>query len=220
MKNSFFLTKASVAALFISFVTFEGPARAFTVIGLPDSGYTSSTTLIDITGLTNGSSYTSVTDGSQTVSFSSALGKAIVPSSWDTWNSPPDAETSTPAVLIQYGDSLTLDLSVPSVVFGLELEPNIKLVFPFSAKFYSGATLAGSIDLSPDGDSGSLLFAGSDGTMPFTKVILTNTDASSGGFAIAQLRYQPVPGPLPILGTFAAFNFSRKVRSRLKSAGL
>ena len=201
-----------------SFVIAPAPSHAFSTFTSPDSLYLSSTTLIDISGIPEFTSLTSVTDGTQTVSFSGTVQKRQVGSSWLTWGSPPATESSTPPVLFYTGDSLTLSLSSPSSIFGFELEPNIFSQFSYTASYYSGASLLGSINRSPDGSAGALLYAAS--TSDITRVEISATGTSSQGFAIAQLRYgagtTSVPGPLPILGVAAAFGFSRKLRKRIK----
>ena len=201
-----------------SFVIAPAPSHAFSTFTSPDSLYLSSTTLIDISGIPEFTSLTSVTDGTQTVSFSGTVQKRQVGSSWLTWGSPPATESSTPPVLFYTGDSLTLSLSSPSSIFGFELEPNIFSQFSYTASYYSGASLLGSINRSPDGSAGALLYAAS--TRDITRVEISATGTSSQGFAIAQLRYgagtTSVPGPLPILGVAAAFGFSRKLRKRIK----
>ena len=50
-----------------------------------------------------------------------------------------------------------------------------------------------------------------------------DTPTRSGGFAylgpnLNLLQTQAVPGPLPILGTAAAFGYSRKLRKRIKNS--
>ena len=201
-----------------SFVIAPAPSHAFSTFTSPDSLYLSSTTLIDISGIPEFTSLTSVTDGTQTVSFSGTVQKRQVGSSWLTWGSPPATESSTPPVLFYTGDSLTLSLSSPSSIFGFELQPNIFSQFSYTASYYSGASLLGSINRSPDGSAGALLYAAS--TSDITRVEISATGTSSQGFAIAQLRYgagtTSVPGPLPILGVAAAFGFSRKLRKRIK----
>ena len=201
-----------------SFVIAPAPSHAFSTFTSPDSLYLSSTTLIDISGIPEFTSLTSVTDGTQTVSFSGTVQKRQVGSSWLTWGSPPATESSTPPVLFYTGDSLTLSLSSPSSIFGFELEPNNFSQFSYTASYYSGASLLGSINRSPDGSAGALLYAAS--TRDITRVEISATGTSSQGFAIAQLRYgagtTSVPGPLPILGVAAAFGFSRKLRKRIK----
>ena len=104
-----------------SFVIAPAPSHAFSTFTSPDSLYLSSTTLIDISGIPEFTSLTSVTDGTQTVSFSGTVQKRQVGSSWLTWGSPPATESSTPPVLFYTGDSLTLSLSSPSSIFGFEL---------------------------------------------------------------------------------------------------
>ena len=201
-----------------SFVIAPAPSHAFSTFTSPDSLYLSSTTLIDISAIPEFTSLTSVTDGTQTVSFSGTVQKRQVGSSWLTWGSPPATESSTPPVLFYTGDSLTLSLSSPSSIFGFELQPNIFSQFSYTASYYSGASLLGSINRSPDGSAGALLYAAS--TRDITRVEISATGTSSQGFAIAQLRYgagtTSVPGPLPILGVAAAFGFSRKLRKRIK----
>lgn len=77
------------------------------------------------------------------------------------------------------------------------------------------------------GDSdNSAVFIGLRNDAPFAKVALSLVAAPAnaiGEFAINQLDFsdQPtssVPAPLPVLGAGAAFAFSRKLRSRIRSA--
>ena len=181
------------------------PAKAdFTPIAQPTVAYTSSTTLIDISGIPdNTPGITQVTDGTQTLTFDQGLTKASVPSSgWATWGSPPNTESNTPSVLFQTTtNTLQILLSVPSTTFGLELQGNSFTVNEFVVQFYEGANLVGNIPLFVDGNGGALLFAGSTTDQPFTSVVINNVDGRSGGFAIAQLRYTqyvPVPEPASI----------------------
>jgi len=146
----------------------------------------------------NGTTLNAVTDGFQTMSFSSAMAKAEVPLNWGSWGSPPDTESSTPAVLFQTTtNSLTIQLSVPSTVFGLELEGNSLTVNPFQVSFFQGATLVGTVTRSVNGNGGALLFAGSTTNQPFTSAVIVNTDGLSNGFALAQLRYSVAAVPEP-----------------------
>ncbi len=83
--------------------------------------------------------------------------------------------------------TLTISLSSPASTFGLEIEPDNFSVEETTADFYSGSTLAGTIDLFPNGNAGALLFAASTATDPFTSVVITNLTGDD--FAIAQQRF-------------------------------
>ncbi len=177
------------------------PAKAdFTPIALPTGTYTSSTTLINIGGFADGATMTSVTNGTQTLTFDQTLIKASIPSGgWSTWGSPPNTESNNPPVLKQStSNTLQILLSVPSSTFGFELEGGQFTVNEFAVQFYEGANLVGNIPLFIDGNGGAKLFAASTTDQPFTSVVINNVDGRSGGFAIAQLRYAPfVPVPEP-----------------------
>lgn len=175
----------------------------FTQISTPDAAYTSSTTLIPITAANGTTGVNSVTDGSQTITLSTGLTAGQVGvSGWGTWNSPPNAETATPKVLLRNSTlaSLELTLSTPTTTFGFELEPNTFGVFPISVAFMNGATTLGTVTRSPNGASGSLLFAATSST-PITSVVITATSGGNG-FAVAQFRYSATTPsvPVPTLG--------------------
>jgi hypothetical protein len=189
------------------------PAQAqFTPIGSPESGYLSITNLINFSGLTNGTTNnTSITDGTLTVGFSQNARKAQVPGSgWSTWSSPPNAETSTPHVLVfssQYTNPgpVTFSFSQSVSTFGFELEPNNFAVYNINADFYNGATLLGSISQNVNGNAGARLFGASD-PLGFTSVVVTPASQASG-FASAQYRYSltgtavvPEPGEWAVMG--------------------
>jgi hypothetical protein len=168
-------------------------AEAITAIANPDAGYVGSTNKIDISGVADFTTLTSVSDGLQTFSFSTSMEKRQVPTNWFSWGAPPATESSTPPVIwTQFVNSLTLTLSRPASVVGFELEPNLFDVFTFTVDFYSGGTLVGSLVRDVDGNpgSGALLFAGrSDGAL--IDVVVVSAEGDPGGFAIGQLRYSP-----------------------------
>ncbi|MGB9458131.1 MAG: hypothetical protein WCB12_18920 [Bryobacteraceae bacterium] len=167
----------------------------FVSIAYPIPAYTGSTTVIPIT-VTDGTSVPSLTDGTQTITFSTALHAATVPTSWQTWGSPPYTESSTPRVLTDFGaTSLTLTLSVPAHTLGFEIESDAFAIVPFTANFYSGGTLLGTVSITVNGHAGALLAGGSD-RATITSVVVTTT-AAAGGFAMAQLRY----GSVSLVGT-------------------
>lgn len=158
----------------------------------PDADYLRATTKIDIASLPEFSIHTSVTDGVQTVSFSTPMERLQVPDSWLTWSFPPESESATPAVLFtQFENSLTLELARPTSIFGFELEPNLFLVFSFTADFFSGAELVGSITRSVDGFQGARLFAARSDGPPIDRITVSTAE-DPFGFAIAQIRYSAV----------------------------
>jgi hypothetical protein len=169
------------------------PALAqFTTYPTPVPAYTGGSTLMSIPGA-NFSTTTTLTDGAQTLTFSSAVGVRQVPGGgWATWNSPPNVESSAPKVLaITTGlTSLTITLGNPVTLFGVEIEPNSGTQ-AVALTYYNDATVLGSISQSVVGTSGAKLFAGSAST-PITSVVLTIPSGASG-FAMAQFRYGNTP---------------------------
>jgi PEP-CTERM motif len=186
---------------------FAAPAKAdFVPIPQPNVAYTSSTTQIPVVGA-DFTNINSISDGTLTVGFSSALNIRTVPGSWATWGSPPNTEGATPRVLFCVScTTLTLNLSTPFRTFGFELEPNNFQIFSVTAEFFNGATSIGSITRLVNGTSGALLFAALTNTDQFTRVVITSP-AGADGFAIARLRYGgtgpavPEPATLLLLGS-------------------
>lgn len=179
----------------------------FFPISSPTATYTGSTIVIPITAA-NGTSMTSLTDGAQTITLSTAFSAQTVPSGgWATWGAPPNTESSTPRVLAVFSPltSATLTLSAPSLTFGFEVEPDNFGTFTVSATFFNGSTALGTVTRNVTGNAGALLAAGSS-TTPITSVVLS-APAAAQGFAMAQFRYGNVvigtPTPVPTLGTSA-----------------
>lgn len=182
-----------MVVLLFGLIALPAMATTFTQITQPDAAYVASTTKIDISGLTNYTNYSSITDGTLTVNFSSPMNKrGPVPTGWATWSSPPWSETANPHVLFTGGSgqtSVTMTLSQPVTTFGFELEPN-----PFSLEWYtvdftlmSGPTIVGTITMQVHGSYGARLFAGSVTGGSFDRIVI-NGDRE---FAIAQVRYIP-----------------------------
>ena len=165
------------------------------------TAYTSGTTKINISGIADYSSVSSITNGTQTVNFSETLTKGQVPGGgWATWNNPPATESGVPPVLITGASTtlLTLNLQVPSTTFGIEVQPGF--TSNMTASFYQGSTLVGSITRNVNDTSGALLFAATSYSNPFT-IVRVSAPAAAQGFAMAQFRYStsvPVPEPASI----------------------
>jgi hypothetical protein len=199
----------------VSGVLSPGARADFIPITQPDAAYVSSTTLLPITA-TDFSAVSSLSAGSFTASFDVVLVALTVPNTWSSWGSPPHVESSTPRVLWTNGfSSLTLTLSNPAQIFGLEVQPNTQVDSPVLAAFYRGADLIGEIALNVDGNAGARLFAASSSTL-FDRIVLSSTD----DFAVAQLRFSlpapvPEPGLLPKLIGLGVVGFSlASIRTR------
>ena len=167
------------------------PARAgFTPIPQPNATYLSETVALPITDA-DFDVVSSLSGGGLTATFDTGLVAMTVPTTWGSWGSPPNVQSSTPHVLWTNGvTSLTLTLSQPAFIFGLEAQPNTTVPSAILESFYSGASLIGEIPLVVDGNAGARLFAASS-TTSFDRIVLSSTD----DFAIAQVRAAvPEPG--------------------------
>jgi hypothetical protein len=188
----------SVMLAVLGIVGSVGTARAdFEIIPQPVADYLAATSVLPIND-PDFTALSSLSDGTFSVSFSTDVVALTTPDTWTTWGAPPDTESATPRVLWTQGDtSLTLALSNPANIFGLELEPNTGFVSPVTADFFSYGALVGSINLDVDGNGGARLFAGHSG-LPITSVIFNSPD----DFAIAQIRFGavvPEPGTVTLL---------------------
>lgn len=164
---------------------FCGSASAFTEFTMPTVDYINRTNVIPITGA-DSVPYNSVSDGTQTLSFSNTLLSNSVPNTWRTWAAPPETESATPRVLYNAQPTLTITLDRPRSIFGFEIETFYFGVWPISVTYYSGATPLGVINRNVEGDSGARLLAAS--SQPITHAVIS-TPADALGFAVAQLRY-------------------------------
>ena len=191
------LMTAPMASATISFVSQPGDSVFCGVYDVCDH-------LMPIT-VSDGTTFTTVTDGTETATFSSALTAGTVPTSWSTWNSPPAVESSTPRVGEDIAaTSLTITLSLAVEVFGFELEPNNSGPFQTTVSFFNGATPLGGVTLFPNGSSGALLFAADAGAGgPFITSVTITESAGAGGFALANFRDSatPEPGSLLLMGS-------------------
>lgn len=155
------------------------------IISQPDAAYQAATTKIVIPPALGGNS---ISDAALTVTFTTAGSLSVlqVPGTWGTWSSPPFSESATPRVLFNNAGSLTFNLSQSVGIFGFELEPDEGDAIPFTAQFFDGATLVGTIGpLGIDAVSGARLFALNGNGATFNRVVVSGSDE----FAIAQIRY-------------------------------
>jgi hypothetical protein len=171
---------------------------AFVAIPLPNPPYVSGTNLISLSA-SDFSTVSSISDGPQTVNFSSPQVALSAPATWASWDSSPQTEGATPRVLSTNGSmSLTLTFA-SSTTFGFELQPNTSVPSSLTAEFFNGAVSLGSITRNVNGNAGARLFAARTTTGSFTRVVVTGTD----DFAIARVRYGPVvpePGSATLFG--------------------
>jgi hypothetical protein len=185
-----------LSLLFGILVVLTPAARAgFIPIPQPDATYVSSTLLLPITA-PDFDVVSSLSNGGFSVMSNIGLVALTTPGTWSSWGSPPDVESSTPRVLWTNGfTSLTLTLSAPTSIFGVEVQPNTAVVSTILASFYAGPNLLGEISLDVDGNAGARLFAASSTTL-IDRVVLASTD----DFALAQVRVAvPEPGLIPKL---------------------
>lgn len=179
------------------------PAFAqFTPIATPDAGYTGGTTVVTIVP-NNFTDVPSITAGSQTLTFSPTPGVRTVASGggWSSWGSPPNTESSGPRILFFDQATATITLSQPKNTFGFELETNnfVPASHSVTVTFFNGASTLGTITRTVTSNSGALLFAATS-TTPITSVSISGP--TSGGFAIAQLRYTATAvATIPTVGT-------------------
>jgi PEP-CTERM motif len=180
-------------------------AGSITRISQP-SLYPPSATVINISGLTDGHSFTSISGGGLTVAFNTPMVKLTVPTTWSTWNCPPATDGCTPPVLWSNGASdITMTLSSAVHVFGFEAQPDLSDVEPLTAIFFgTSGHILGDISFDVSGNAGAMLFAASS-SIPIDKVIFS--DGAGEDFAIANLTFSqsftatPEPASILLMGT-------------------
>ena len=198
------ITRRSMALSIAISVLGCGSLQAdFLPISQPTAAYLKSTGLLDFTD----ADYTDIGalyGKNEVLFYNNLVEERTVPVSWNSWGSPPATETATPRVGYALNVSeLTILLKNPATTFGFELEPNNSFPEEVTAAFYSGSTLVGTLDLTPSGNSGALLYAASTTTDPFTSVMINNLAGDS--FAIARQRLtlaaaSPEPGAFGLVG--------------------
>jgi hypothetical protein len=201
-KSMPFSTHVQFLGLLIGLTTCS-PLRAdFISIAQPNAAYVAATTLLDFQNA-EGTLTAGIAGPGETLIYSSNLVEWKVPGTWNSWNTPPAVESATPNVgSSNQASSLLIGLSAPVSIFGLEIGPDNLAQENVVVSFYSGTSLVGSVQRSPDGNGGALLFAASTTTDPFTSISIENL--TGGDFAIARQRFRlesvPEPGSLFLLG--------------------
>jgi len=183
----------------------------FIPINQPDSSYTSSTTVLNMSSVSSGSSGTTFPQGGQTVTSNTLLTKwtvGVTPG-YTFWGSPPNTETSQPDQLITnpVTTSITLSLATAQNTFGFELQgnPTNPATTNFTVNFFDVTnTLIGSITRAVDSNSlnvasgaGALLFAATSNTNPFVRATIVTPGGFTGGFGVAQIRWGTAAVPEP-----------------------
>lgn len=172
----------------------------FSAVLYPDFAYLATTTRMGLSYISDYSLVGSVTDGFQTVTFSSPMEK-IPRYGVNNWGVPPYTEDPNIPETLFSGyttTSMTWTLSRPAKIFGLELMPNAFGTFTYKVDFYSGAVLAGTITRTitvpgpPLGPSyqGARLFAAIVDDAGIDRVVITSQSGNTLGFLVAQIRYQ------------------------------
>jgi hypothetical protein len=182
------LVPAAAASASSGFFPYSAPGTP----ALPS--YTGSSCPIDLSGIPDGTPVTSVTGCGVTVTFSVTMTKLTVGSTWATWGSPPDTESSAPAVLVAFGSTsvtLTYHTLKPAGAgrrtVGVEAEPTLFQTDNFTATFTGSAGTDGTITRDIDGFFGARLLGARTKSIPKVQS-LTITDNSFDDFAIAEIR--------------------------------
>jgi hypothetical protein len=198
------LVPATLASITGFFALSLAPVHAaFMPISQPNSAYTSSTTLIPITGM-DGDTQLTLSDANLTVTFSALMQQFTAETSWSAWGSPPATEGNMTRVLAPVDflttPSVTMTFSQPLTTFGLEAEPDASTYgpFPMHMDFFNGVTLLGTVSYSAVDPTGAVLFAATSMT-PITSATLTvegNANLPEGTDpGMARFRYALAAGP-------------------------
>jgi len=170
----------------------------FNAISYPDYWYLATTTKISLSYIPDYNTVGSVTDGFETVTFSSAMEK-VPRNGINNWGVPPYTEDpNKPETLYSGSTAMTWTLSRPAKIFGFELMPNAFGTYTYKVDFYSGSALAGSITRTitvpgpPLGPSyqGARLFAAIVSEAGIDRAVITSLSGNTLGFLVAQIRYQ------------------------------
>lgn len=175
-------------------------------INNPDAAYQAATTRFDMSG-DEFSTYTSLTSGSLTLTFSEALERRVIPGSWGTWSEAPFSERD-PSVGFDLGycascTSVSMNLSSAVSIFGFEAEPNPFSLNGFTANFFRNGGLVGSVTRDVNGDAGARLFAfeNAGGIDEIQFLSLNQVDFAMAAFRFGSATTSvPEPASLALMG--------------------
>lgn len=210
------LATALIVALGLMVLASSGGfALTFTPISSPDATYLASTTYIDPSGIQDDTNVTSISDGTQTVTFSLADGSAVYHvnkrtapgGGWATWSQVPDSQRSPNGELPVFWSNgaqvLRFGLSTPVNIFGFEAEPNPLTVHTMTAKFYDASdNLLGTISRDVNGNAGARLFAARSDVPIKYVVFRSDVDWAVGAFRYGTQGSAPVipePGTMLLM---------------------
>jgi len=178
---------------------FTSQGDQFVAISNPELAYLATTSKISLSNIPNSDVVHSISDGFQTIAFSSGMRK-ISPTGINNWGVPPFTEDPIPETLISgnFTNSMIWELSRPSKIFGFELMPNLFGTFTYRVNFFSGAIQVGSITRTitvpgpPLGPAtqGARLFAAITDGPGFDRIEIKSLSGNTLGFLVAQVRYQ------------------------------
>jgi hypothetical protein len=168
-----------------------GPDRLFSSETNPTTAYKAATCVFLVGQIADGQTFSSLSQCGVTATFNHAVEKRSVRAggTWATWGSPPFTEGNKPGLIANFSSQVTINLSSPQRVVGMELEGNLFQDSLFTVKFRDAANNnVGIVTRQVDGNAGARLFAGrtTSPTPAIKRIVITSADAT--GFAIAKLR--------------------------------
>ena len=168
-----------------------GTDRLFTSQSNPNTAYKAATCVFLVGQIADGQTFSSLSQCGVTATFNHAVEKRSVRvgGTWATWGSPPFTEGNKPGLIANFSSQLTITLSSPKRIVGMELEGNQFQDSLFTVKFRDAAnTNVGIVTRQVDGNAGARLFAGrtTSPTPAIKRIVITSADST--GFAIAKLR--------------------------------
>lgn len=210
------LSTALIVALGLMVLASSGAfALTFTPISSPDATYLASTTYIDPSATPDYTNVFSISDGTQTVTFSLADGSAVYyvnkrtapGNGWLTWSQAPDSQRgpndTLPVFYSNGAEVLRFGLATPVNIFGFEAEPNPYAVHTMTANFYDASdNLLGTISRDVNGYAGARLFA-AQSDVPIAYVVFrSDVDWAVGAFRYGTTGSAPVipePGTMLLM---------------------
>lgn len=174
-------------------------STGYTQIQVPDEAYRKGTTLMKIKHPGDFSIINCIADQLLKVTFTDSVRRMPgYPAGWTAvWNTMPNVESETPAVLYtRQQNRLTLQLSKYVTTFGFELAPNLYDAYPFIVGYYDSREnpqVASLVEVAST-PAGAKLFAVT-ALKPFNVIEIAYAREGENinhpyGFAIASIRYK------------------------------